>query len=146
MAGIDTKREPFQKILSENVIVYYGWKDSHAIVRVRLPIPLHPWYSVQIPAEAILKFKNNFEDACRYGLKPAEERTMEAPLEFEARDDCRGRWGYPDGHVELGVKRVIWFWLKFPFEEFILAKKAMDEAHQWAQMPEEIRQLQGLEP
>jgi hypothetical protein len=145
VAETATKREPFQKILSENVIVLYGWKDAHAVVRVRLPIPLKPWYSVEIPADAILKFKSNFEEAYTYGQRPAAERIMEKPLEFEARHDCRGRWGYPDGHVALGVWRLIWFWLDFPFDEFVLAKKAMDEAYMWAQMPEDVRKLQGAE-
>jgi len=41
------------------------------------------------PADAILKFKTNFDDAYVYGSKPESERTMEKPLEFEARHDCR---------------------------------------------------------
>lgn len=137
-------REAFQKVLSENVNVQYGWKDAHAVVNVRLPIPLRPWYKVEIPADAILKFKTNFDDAHAYGQKSEAERTMKDPLEFEARSDCRGRYGYADGHVELGVRRIIWIWLTFPFDEFVLAKKAMDEAYQWAQLPQDVRDLQGL--
>ena len=136
-------REPFQKVLSENVTVQYGWKDGHALVRVRLPLPGRPWYPVNIPSDAIFKFKTSFDEAYAYGLLPEAERTR-APVEFEARDDCCGRWGYRDAHVELGVRRIVWIWLTFPFDEFQLAKKAMDEAYAWAQLPADVREFQGL--
>lgn len=142
--GISAERKPFKKVLSENVEIEYGWKDAHAVVHVRLPIPLKPWYKVQIPADAIVKFKTNFDDAYAYGIRPEAERTMKEPLEFEARDDCRGRYGYKDAHVELGIWRLVWVWLDFPFEEFKLAKAAMDEAYQWAGLPESVRELQGV--
>lgn len=138
-----TKREPFTKVLSENVQVLYGFKDAHAVVRVRLPV-VRTWYSVEIPAESIVKFKTNFDDAHTYGLRPEAERTMKEPVQFEARSDCRGRWGYKDAHVEMDVWRLVWFKLDFPFEEFKLAKAAMDEAHLWAQLPAEVREMQGV--
>jgi hypothetical protein len=145
------KREPFLKVLSENVEILYGYKDGHAVVRVRLPVPLRPWYPVPIPFEAIRRFKKNFDDAWRFGNLTEAEREAEIlkaeprlPLQFEARDDCRGRWGYKDAHVELDVKRVVWFTLPFPFEEFKLAKAAMDEAYQWGELPAEVRELQGI--
>lgn len=136
--------EPFEKRLSPNVIVLYGWKDAHAVVKVKIP-GLGIWYPVEIAAEHILQFKINFDQAYEYGMKPAAERNLEKSVEFYARADCRGRWGYPDGHVELDVKRlIIWIPLSFTFEEFILAKKAMDEAYLWASMPSEVRELQGV--
>lgn len=138
-------REPFQKMLSENVIVLYGYKDARMVVKVRLPIPGRPWYSVDIPKDAILKFKLNFDDAYAYGMKPEAERTLKEHVEFEARHDCRGRWGFKDAHVELLVKRLmLWIPVIFDFNEFVLGKKAMDEAHGWACLPEEVRQLQGI--
>lgn len=137
-----TTKEPFRKILSENVEIFYGYKDGHAIVKARTPVGI--WYSVQVPADAILKFKTNFDQAYEYGMRPEAQRTMAEPVEFEARYDCRGRWGFPDGHVVLGVREMlVWFWLTFPFDEFVLAKKAMDEAYLWAQLPEHVRELQG---
>ena len=146
------KREPFKKVLSANVEILYGFKDAHAVVRVRLPIPLRPWYSVQIPPDAIVRFKKHFDDAYEFGVKTEEERKalIEAaapgryPVLFEARDDCRGRWGYKDAHVELEVKRIIWVMLPFPFEEFKLAKAAIDEAHLWAGLPADVREMQGV--
>lgn len=136
-------REPFQRNLSQNVQILFGFKNAHAVVKVRLP-GIGIWYPVEITAEHILKFKRNFDDAFQYGSRPAQDRTLKEPVEFYARDDCRGRWGYPDGHVELHVKRLlVWIPLEFPFEEFVLAKKAMDEAHLWASLPEEVRAMQG---
>lgn len=145
METAESKKEPFQKVLSDNVVVLYGWKDGHGVVKVKLPIPGRPWYSVEISADIILKFKTNFEDAYIYGCKPESERTLKNHVEFEARADCRGRWGYPDGHVEVSFRKMlIWVPVKFVFAEFVLAKKAMDEAHAWASMPQDVRDLQGI--
>lgn len=138
-------REPFRKVLSDNVEVLYGWTDAHGVIRVRLPIPMKPWYPVSMPAETILKLKEPFEKAFAHGLLPEEERAKSGVVEFEARSDCRGRYGYRDAHVELEVWYLIkWVKLEFPFDEFKLAKVAVDEAYQWAQMPAEVRELQGV--
>lgn len=139
-------KEPFKKVLSENVEILYGFKDGHAVVRVRLPVPFRPWYSVKIPADAIVRFKTNFDDAHDFGVKPEKERILvKVPVQFQARDDCRGRWGYQDAHVELDVKRLlVWITLQFPFDEFKLAKAAMDEAHLWAELPSHVREMQGV--
>lgn len=137
-------REPFRKTLSDNVEVLYGWKDAHAVIRVRLPLPLRPWYPVKMPSETILKLKDPFDKAFDYGSKPEAERNWAEPVQFQARDDCRGRYGYQDAHVELEVWYILkWVKLEFPFEEFKLAKAAMDEAYLWAQLPAEVRELQG---
>lgn len=135
--------EPFVKDLSPNVQVHYGFKDGHALVRVRLPIPLRPWYPVEIAAGEIIKFKEPFDRAHACGLLSEEERRRAGMTEFYARDDCRGRYGYADAHVELDVKRIAWIKLEFPFDEFKLAKAAMDEAYAWAQLPEHVREYQG---
>lgn len=145
MSDTAVKREPFQKELSKNVQVFYGWKDGHARVRVWIPAnsPIGIWYPVEIPTDAIVRFKTNFRDAYEYGMKPEAERTLKEPVQFEIREDCRGRWGYQDAHVELDVKRIIWITNLFPFGEFKLAKAAMDEAHLWASLPQDVRDLQG---
>lgn len=135
--------EPYVKDLSPNVRILYGFKDGHAVVRVRLPIPLRPWYPVEIQAKDIIRFKEPFDRAHEFGCRPESERKIETPVEFQARADCRGRYGYPDAHVVLEVKRVVWIPLEFPFEEFKLAKAAMDEAYAWALLPDEVRELQG---
>ncbi len=137
-------KEPYTKTLSENVNIQYGFQGGHVVVRVRLPIPLRPWYSVHVPSDSILKFKQNFDDGYVYGMLPESQRTRKKPVEFTARHDCRGRWGYPDGHVEIGVKKIVWIWLKFPFDEFVLGKKAMDDAYLWACLPEDVRTRQGV--
>jgi hypothetical protein len=141
----ELKKEPFLKVLSEDVQVKYGWKDAHVVVRVQLPVPMKPWFPVEIQAKDIIRFKTPFHEAFVFGQKSEEERKKaKEPVEFEARKDCRGRYGYPDAHVELEVWRVRWIKLEFTFEEFKLAKGAMDEAYAWAQLPEEIRELQGV--
>ncbi len=147
MTDATIQKEPFRKDLSKNVHVLYGWKDAHALVRAWIPpnSPIGIWYPVEIPADAIARFKSHFDDAYEFGMKPEAERALfKSPVQFEARSDCRGRWGYPDGHVELDVKRLlVWFTLEFPFEEFKLAKAAMDEAHMWQQLPAHVREMQG---
>jgi hypothetical protein len=136
------ERQPFEKVLSPNVTLFYGFKDAHAVIRICLPV-VRVLYPVEIPAEAIVKFKKNFDDAYAYGIRPEAERDMKGPIQFEARHDCRGRWGYKDAHVELDAWRLMWFKLDFPFEEFLLAKEAMDAANLWAQLPEHVRAMQG---
>jgi hypothetical protein len=141
-AGAVQERRTFERILSPNVSLRYGFKDAHAVLRVRLPV-IVIWWSQEVPAETIFRLKPNFDQAYEYGRRPAHERTMTEPVEFEARSDCRGRWGWPDAHVELGVWKLKWFWIDFRFEEFVLAKEAMDEAYLWAQLPEHVREMQG---
>lgn len=138
-------REPFERVLSPNVVIRFGYKDGHAVVRVRLPIPLRPWYPVSIERSKIVDFKKPFDRAYDFGIKPEAERG-EKIEEFYAREDCRGRFGYRDAHVELEVLRLVWIKLDFPFEEFKLAKAAMDEAHAWAMLPDDVRELQGIAP
>lgn len=145
MVDSGAKKEPFLKNLSETAMVLYGFKDGHGVVKVKLPVPGNHWYSVDISVDMILKFKTNFEDAYQYGQKKASERTKKEPVEFMARSDCKGRWGYEDGHVELSVKKIlVWIPIKFTWEEFLLAKKVMDEAHAWATLPEDVRKMQGV--
>lgn len=141
----EDKKEPFQKALDENVSVLYGYKDGHGVVKVKLPLPKEPTISVDITAAMILKFKEAFDKAFEYGLKPESERTMKEHVQFEVRNDCKGRWGYKDAHVELSVRKaLVWIPIKFTFEEFKLGKKAMDEAHAWASLPEDVRNMQGV--
>lgn len=137
-------QEAYVRILSPNVQVHFGFRDGHAVVRVRLPIPLRPWYSVKIDAKDIIRFKDPFDRAYEFGCKPESERKDAKPVEFEARSDCRGRFGFPDAHVVLEVKRVAWIPLDFIFEEFKLAKAAMDEAYAWALLPQDVREFQGV--
>lgn len=136
-------QESFVKRLSANVEVHFGFKDGHAVVRVRLPIPLRPWYPVEIAAKDIIRFKEPFDRAHQFGLQPEGERNLATPIEFQAREDCRGRYGYRDAHVVLEVKRIAWIAFEFPFEEFKLAKAAMDDAHAWALLPHDVREFQG---
>lgn len=144
MSG-EPKREPFKKVLSENVEVYYGWKDGHIKVRARLPIPLRPWWPMNVPAEDLATFKQTFRGAADFG-EGKSSLVLVNPIEIEVREDCKVKWGFHDRHLELSLKRIgIWMTFKFTFEELKLGKLALDEASAWAELPEETRKIQGLE-
>jgi hypothetical protein len=144
MAEETKKREPFIKALSENVEVKYGWKDGHAVVRARLPLPLKPWYGVDVSSKDLLTFKATFSGALNFGEGKSSLALVD-PIEIEVREDCKVRWGFPDKHLEFGLKRLgIWLWFKFSFEELKLAKQALDDASGWAELPQDVRDLQGL--
>lgn len=144
MAETSTKREPFRKILSENVEVLYGWKDAHAQVRARLPIPFKPWYSLTYGVKDLQVFKQTFKGALELGEGKSSLALID-PIQIEIREDCRIRWGYKDRHLELDLKRLgIWLRFDFRFEELKLGKQALDDACAWADLPEETRNLQGL--
>ena len=144
MAETGVKREPFRKILSENVEVLYGWKDAHAVVRGRLPIPLKPWYPLTLTVKDLQVFKQTFKGALEFGDGKSSLALVD-PIQIEVREDCRVRWGYKDRHLELDLKRFgIWLKFEFTFEELKLGKLALDEACSWADLPEEVRNLQGL--
>lgn len=144
MAEEIKKREPFVKALSENVEVKYGWKDGHAVVRARLPLPLKPWYGLDVSAKDLLTFKATFSGALNFGEGKSSLALVD-PIQIDVREDCKVKWGFPDKHLELGLKRLgIWLWFKFSFEELKLAKQALDDASAWAELPQDVRDLQGL--
>lgn len=133
MTDSPEKREPFEEILSRNVRVLYGFKDAHAVIHVKTPVGIP--VTVQASKDDIAKVKEHFEKAAVW---------FEGPVEVEIRSDARVRYGFADKHVELGVWKLVWIWLSFPYEEFLLAKKAFENAHGWAQLPEDVRSLQGV--
>jgi hypothetical protein len=138
------KREPFKKVLSENVEVHYGWKDGHVRVRARLPIPFRPWYSMDVPASDLTVFKQTFRGAADFGEGKSSLALID-PIQIEVREDCRVKWGFNDRHLELGLKRIgIWLTFNFTFEELKLGKQALDEASAWAELPKETREFQGV--
>lgn len=139
------KREPFKKVLSENVEVYYGWKDGHVKVRARLPIPLKPWWPMAVPAADLAVFKQTFSGAANFG-DGKSSLVLLNPIEIEVREDCKVKWGFEDRHLELSLKRIgIWMVFKFTFEELKLGLGALNEASAWAELPKETREIQGLE-
>lgn len=144
MSEEKVKKEPFKKVLSENVEMTYGWKDGHAVVRARLPILLKPWYSVQVESKDLLLLKQTFRGALDYG-DGKSSLILANPIEIEVREDCKVRWGFTDRHLEFGLKRLgMWLWFNFTFEEQKNGKLALDDACGWAELPLEVRQLQGI--
>lgn len=144
MAESKTKQEPFRKVLSENVEVLYGWKDGHAVVKARLPIPLRPWYSLQVKAENLITLRQTFSGALEFG-EGKSSLILVDPIQIEIRDDCMVRWGFKDRHLEFGLKRLgMWLWFNFTFEEQKTGKVALDDASGWAELPIEVRELQGI--
>lgn len=140
----EAKREPFKKVLSENVEVYYGWKDGHVKVRARLPLPLKPWFSKKVPADLVKVFKQTFRGAADYGEGKSSLALID-PIQIEIQEDCRVRFGFQDRHLELSMKQLgIWMKISFTFEEIKLGLLALNEASAWAELPKETRELQGL--
>lgn len=137
-----TKREPFLDVLSKNVSVAYGYKDGHAHVKVRTPVGL--WVSVDVQISDIAKVKDHFDRAWTWRGLSDGERQGQGSIEAQIRSDAKVRYKFQDLHVELGIWRLAWIWLNFPDEEFALAKKAFDNAHGWASLPEDVRGLQGV--
>lgn len=139
------KREPFRKVLSENVEVHYGWTDGRVLVRARLPIPFKPWYSMSVPATDLTVFKQTFRGAADFGEGKSSLILLD-PIEIEVREDCKVKWGFPDRHLELRLKRLgLWLAFNFTFEELKLGKQALDDASAWAELPKETRELQGIQ-
>lgn len=141
----EVKREPFKKELSENVIVLYGYKDAHVVVKARLPIPFKPWYPVKVSEKELVTFRATFAGAMSFGEGKSGLMLID-PVEIEVMPDCKVRWGFKDLHLELGLKRFgLWLWFNFTFEELKLAKQALEEACQWQALPKETRELQGID-
>lgn len=137
-------KEPFVRVLSENVEVYYGWADAHVVVKARLPIPFKPWFSKSVPADLVKLFKSTFRGAADYG-DGKSNLALVNPIDIEIQEDCRVRFGFKDRHLELSMKRLgVWLSLSFTFEEIKLGLLALDEAAAWAALPEEIRKAQGV--
>ena len=138
------KKEPFKRVLSENVEVYYGWKDAHVVVKARLPIPLKPWFSKKVPADLVKVFKQTFRGAADYGEGKSSLALVD-PIQIEIQEDCKVRFGFKDRHLELSMKQYgIWMTLSFTFEEIKLGLLALNEASGWAELGQDIRDLQGV--
>lgn len=140
----EAKKEPFKRVLSENLEVYYGWKDAHVVVKARLPIPLRPWFSKRVPADLVKVFKQTFRGAADYGEGKSSLALVD-PIQIEVQEDCKIRFGFPDRHLELSMKQYgVWMKLSFTFEEIKLGLLALNEASGWAELAQEVRDLQGV--
>jgi len=62
-------------------------------------------------------------------------------------DRAKVAFGYPDGSGWISIrlfKLAPWIPIKVHREELIDGKKIMDEVLQWYNLPEEVRNLQGV--
>lgn len=142
---VKSTREPYKKDLSENVILLYGFRDAHAVVRARLPLPLRPWWSIPVEADRLKALRQTFRGALDFG-EGKSSLILANPIEIQVLEDCKVRWGFPDRHLELSLKRF-GVWLppfQFTFDELRSADQALDEICRWADLPDEIRELQGV--
>ena len=138
-------KEPFVRVLSENVQVYYGWTDAHVVVKARLPSPFRPWVSKSVPADLVKLLKSTFRGAADYG-EGKSSLALVNPIDIDIQEDCRVRFGFKDRHLELSMKRLgVWLSLSFTFEEIKLGLAALNEASSWADLPEDVRKMQGVE-
>jgi hypothetical protein len=140
-----TLKEPYRKDLSENAAVYYGYKDGHVVVKVRLPVPLRPWWPVNVTTEELVTFRATFAGALSFGEGKSGLMLID-PIEIDVMPDCKVKWGYKDLHLDLGIRKLgVWLWWKFSFEELKNAKVALEEAYKWYLLPKETRELQGVD-
>ncbi len=145
MSDTATKKEPFISVLSPKVKVLYGFKDGHAEVLVVTPIKD---FHVPVPVEKIEGVRKLFTRFYGWALKTDEERKDgKGDVEEVLDERCKARGEYPDGHVELCVRPISlspWIPVTLSKEELIHGKKTMDEVYGWLQLPEEVRNFQGV--
>lgn len=152
MSDPGAKKEPFVSILSPKVKVLYGFKDAHVEVCVKVAIDLP---TQQVAPAKIPPLKRTFDRFCGWALKSDAERQAGKGDVDEVLDDrCKVRGEYPDGHVDLCVRltryvpftkiEVPWIPIVLSKEEVIGGKKTMDEVYAWHQLPEDVRNLQGI--
>ncbi len=143
----ETKKEPFAKELSEHVKLLFGYKDARAELRVKPPgMPMIP---VKIPIERVEAIKKAFDEAFVWAMKPEEERKAgKGDIERQLDDRGRAKWGFPDGHIQISVRPVKlapWIPLEIDRDELLKGKPAMDEVYAWAQLPKDVRDMQGID-
>jgi hypothetical protein len=138
--------QPFEKVLSDSTRVLFGWKDAHAEIKVKPPVG--PEVTVPVSPDQVERVKKLFDEAYLWAMKPEEERKAGVgarEVELEAR--ARGRWEFPDGHIELRIRPIRlspWIPIKIDQVELVAGKPVMDEVYAWKCLPEEVRTLQGV--
>lgn len=143
---IDTP-DPWKRVISPKVRVFYGFKDGHARLEVTAPIGIV--VPVKLNPAQISKIKETFDEAYRWAQKPEDERRA-GKGDQERLLDPRGKvvFGFPDAHVVIAVRIVVgispWLPLDVHRDELVDGKKVMDEIYQWTLLPEEVREMQGV--
>jgi hypothetical protein len=137
--------EPWVRDLSDKVKVLFGYRDGHAKLEVQAPAGIT--VPVTLTAVEIEKIKKAFDQAHAWAMKSGDDRKT-GKGDQEQILDPRGKvtFGFPDGHVVIAVRVVKmspWIPLEISRDELLQGKKVMDEVSQWANLPQEVRQMQS---
>lgn len=138
--------EAFERALSPKVKLFYGYKDARCELKVLAPIGIV--VPATVPAEAIPTIKKVFDEAFEWNSKPEAGRKGGKEIERVIEVRAKVTFGFSDGHVVISVrpaKFVPWLSVEITREEHLQGKHIMDEVNLWAQLPEDVRQMQGAE-
>lgn len=145
-------REPFLKQLSEEVALLFGFKDARAELKVKAlkAVPI----TIKVDAARIKVVKEAFDAAYGHAMARDADRKVGKGAEAETIVDrqlderARAKWGFADCRIELSVrmtKFLPWIPMTITKEELLTGKPAMDEVWAWAQLPEDVRETQGVD-
>lgn len=139
--------EPWVREISPKVKVLFGYRDGHARLEVLAPIGIV--VPVNLSVDEIGKINTAFNEAYTYAMKPESERKG-GKGDQERVLDPRGKvtFGFEDAHAVISVRIVAtitpWIPLDITREEIVQGKPHMNEVHQWAQLPQEVREMQSV--
>lgn len=138
-------REPFLRVMSPKVRIFFGFKDGRAELRVMTPLKVE--IPATVPPGKVGAIKAAFDAAYMVAMMPEEGRAKVKEEERVIDDRAKVAFGYPDGSGKICIRPIKlspWIPISISREELLEAKKTVDEIVQWFEMPEEIRNLQGV--
>ena len=138
-------REPFLRVMSPKVRVFFGYKDGRAELKVLAPLGVE--IPATVPPAKIGAIKSAFDAAHVVAVKTDAERVGVREEERLIDDRAKVTFGYPDGSGKIYVRPIKlspWIPIGITREELLEAKKTVDEIVQWYELPKEVRDLQGI--
>lgn len=137
-------REPYVRIMSPKVRIFFGYKDGRAELKVMTPLKVE--IPATIPPGKVGAIKAAFDAAYEVAVKPESERAGIKEAERPIDDRAKVSFGYPDGSGKIYIRLIKlspWIPIGITREELLEAKKTVDEIFRWFELPEEVRNLQG---
>ncbi len=145
---------PFEVVLSENVKGRYGYKDAHVDMDIRLPAPISAvteTYTRAFEDQYVRVLEKALKNAELLEAMSEEERVrVKTPISVDLGGPVTGKYGFPDGHVELIVKLPFIFRLVcsaytavFDREEVTTLREALTKALLWSDLDEAERDRIG---
>lgn len=137
-------REPFIRVMSPKVRVFFGYKDARAELKVMTPLKVE--VPATIPAEKVGAIKAAFDAAYKVAMLPDADRVKIKEEERVIDDRAKVAFGFPDGSGKICIRPIRlspWIPITITRDELLEAKKTVDEIFQWFELPEEVRSLQG---